>query len=242
MKLRAIIIEDEEAGRIVLSEMLKSIAPEVEIVGTASSYFQIIELMNEAIYDIAFLDIQLGNFNIFEILNAVKPSKARYIFTTAYSEFALPAIKAGCIDYLTKPILFADLRVAIDKSLTNSDIINIAAVNNLTELAKLNKLVISNQSGLEIYPLENILYLSAESNYTKIHLDSNKTTLASKSLVHYGRTLPTDMFFRIHSSYMVNIHKIRKIGRGKDPFVSLIDNTILEVSRNRKHELLKLFL
>ena len=48
-------------------------------------------------------------------------------------------------------------------------------------------------------------------------------------------------FFRIHRSYIINLNCIAKYNKGKGGEVVMKDGAILEVSREKKEEFLKLF-
>jgi two-component system, LytTR family, response regulator len=239
--LKAIIVEDEEVEQIVLTELLKVAAPNVEIVGIASNYLEAIALMRDAEYDLAFLDIQLKNYNIFDVLAQVENKGARYIFVTAYDQYALPAIKARCIDYLLKPININELKAAVKLCISDEDILDVS-VDRKTGIFSTERLVVSTHSGIHLFKYEEILYLSSERNYTYIYSEKEPQLLASKSLISFEEQLPNPPFFRIHHTFLVNLDKIRKIGKGKDPYVVLTDGTLLEISRSKKAQLFSLFL
>lgn len=113
--MRIVIIEDEEYAAKDLSEKIKTVIPDVEIVKTLSSVNSAIKYFSEQEHpDIFFSDIQLGDGMSFEIFSKIK-TKSPVIFVTAYNEYALNAFKFNGIDYILKPFNKDDIKKAIDK-------------------------------------------------------------------------------------------------------------------------------
>jgi len=54
--------------------------------------------------DLIFLDIRMPYLNGFEVLDTVVAKNFKVIFTTAYDEYAIRAIRFSAFDYLLKPV------------------------------------------------------------------------------------------------------------------------------------------
>jgi two-component system, LytTR family, response regulator len=116
--IKAIIIDDEPAARVSLALELKLHCPDIQLVAEAGSVAEGIEVLRRfPEFDLLFLDIQLTDGNGFEILQNTDYEQFKIIFTTAYSDYALRAIKFSPLDYLLKPVDAEELSVAVNKVL-----------------------------------------------------------------------------------------------------------------------------
>jgi len=113
--MRSIIIEDEEQAISALIAEINRNCPELNIVGTAGKIKEAIDLIESTHPELIFLDIQLTDGLGFEILNHFEQANFQVIFTTAYSQYAINAIKFSALDYLLKPINGAELKNAVSK-------------------------------------------------------------------------------------------------------------------------------
>jgi len=114
--IRAIIIEDEKMSRETLRRMLEKYCPQVEIVAEAEGYRAGIEVIRKFEPDVVFLDIQMPDGSGFRLLEEFKEMDFEVVFTTAFDQFAIKAIKFCALDYLLKPINIQELKFAIEKA------------------------------------------------------------------------------------------------------------------------------
>ena len=242
--LTAIIIDDELKGRIALNQKLKDYCPEVQIVGEAGSGAEGILLIEKQTPDIVFLDIEMPRMDGFNMLLQLPQKNFQLIFTTAYDQYAIKAIKFAAFDYLLKPIDIEELKIAISRinrlrfSETEKklDVLN----QNMIDKNTFNKIAISTQNSLLLFEVSDIMYLNATRNYTTIYFKDHPKLIASKTLKDFEDLLPSGIFFRIHHSYIININYIKKYLKGEGGQVELQDGTLLDVSRRKKEEFLKL--
>ena len=116
--LRTVIIEDEKRARKSLRAIITKNISDVEILGEADNVKDGIELINKHKPAVVLLDIQLKNALSFDLLKEVDYANMAIIFTTAYSEYAINAIKYSALDYLLKPIDPEELIKAFDLART----------------------------------------------------------------------------------------------------------------------------
>jgi two-component system, LytTR family, response regulator len=110
MKIRTLIVDDEELGRKRIRKLLSS-EPEFEIVGESCDGREAIRAIEKFSPDLVFLDVQMPELGGFDVLAQIAPGKMPVIvFVTAYDQFALKAFEAQALDYLLKP--FDDERFA----------------------------------------------------------------------------------------------------------------------------------
>ena len=119
MKLKAIIVEDEETSRDILKNYLKKYCPNVEILGEAENVDEALILIRNNDLDLVFLDVEMPYGNAFDLLDKVGDIDFETIFVTAYNHYAIEALNAHASYYLMKPISIDDLIKAVDTTSVN---------------------------------------------------------------------------------------------------------------------------
>ena len=245
MIMKAIIIDDELNGRIALRQKLRDYCPDIEVVGEADSGKTGIERIQELKPDLVFLDIEMPDMDGFEMLIRIPEKKFHLVFTTAYDHYAIKAIKYAAFDYLLKPVDIDELKSTIERlallpvtALANKKLETLE--QNLLSKPFLNKIAIPTTEGLLFFDLQNIIHLEAESNYTNIYFDQHPKLMASRTLKDFEEILPTDTFFRLHNSHIINLHFIKRYIRGDGGQVEMKNGNFVLVSRRKKDEFLKL--
>jgi len=114
MRLRAVVVDDEELARKRLSKLLRAYAAEIEIVGEAGHGEEAVGVISSARPDVVFLDVQMPGFDGFEVVRRLE-TKPFIVFVTAYNDYALRAFEENSIDYLLKPVEQARLEKAVEK-------------------------------------------------------------------------------------------------------------------------------
>ena len=113
--ITAIIIDDESKGRLALREKISSYCPQIKILAEASNGAEALLLIQYHNPQLIFLDIEMPRMNGFEMLNELPEKNFHIIFTTAYDQYAIKAIKYAAFDYLLKPVDIEELKSAIEK-------------------------------------------------------------------------------------------------------------------------------
>ena len=115
MMLNSIIVDDELKSREGLRSLVEKFLDNVEVAAVCKNGDEAIQAIRKYKPHVIFLDVQLQRETGFDMLERLGDIDFEIIFTTAYSEFALPAFKYSAIDYLLKPIDVNDLKRAIEK-------------------------------------------------------------------------------------------------------------------------------
>jgi two-component system, LytTR family, response regulator len=113
--ITAIIIDDEAKGRLALREKLSTYCPQIKLLAEAANGQEALMLIQHHKPQLIFLDIEMPRMNGFEMLNELVEKNFHIIFTTAYDQYAIKAIKYAAFDYLLKPIDIEELKTAIEK-------------------------------------------------------------------------------------------------------------------------------
>ena len=114
--LKAVIIEDEKHSRETLAGLLRLYCKDVEVIADADGVRSGINIIKKLNPDVIFLDIQMPDGSGFKLLESFDDINFDIIFTTAYDQFAIKAIKFSALDYLLKPIYPEDLIKAVNKA------------------------------------------------------------------------------------------------------------------------------
>ncbi|OMP31390.1 LytTR family DNA-binding domain-containing protein [Mangrovimonas sp. DI 80] len=243
MKLRAIIVEDEETSREILKNYLKKYCPNVEVLGEAVNVEEALVLIRNQALDLVFLDVEMPYGNAFDLLDRVGDINFETVFVTAYNHYAIDALNAHASYYLMKPVSIDELIKAVDyvtevKTKENAlqDQVLVPKTNGVN-----GKITIPQQDGFEVLNTANILYCKADDNYTEIYLDNNRKKLVSKTLKYFEDALIGSSFVRVHKSYLVNINEVTKYVKGKGGSVVLSNGKEIMVSASKKSDLLSYF-
>lgn len=241
--LKAIIIEDEENGRLLLNNLLEKHCPNVKIVGMSSNIKDAIPIIIDKEPDVVFLDIELPEGNGFTLFNYFSFTHFHTIFVSAHSEYALRALKMSAVDYILKPIDPDELVLAVKKVDNKNIVENNEKINSLVN--NINKGVIKvalpTMEGLNFVDFNNIIRCEAENNYTLVYLLNSNKLLISKTLSYFEDILSDFQFFRVNRYCLVNLNYIVKFQRGKKNYVHLSDGTALLLSDGKKEEFMTHF-
>ncbi|MDQ6890152.1 MAG: LytTR family DNA-binding domain-containing protein [Bacteroidota bacterium] len=244
-KIKAILIDDELNSLQNLQQKLGGFCPEIKVLAISQKPEEGLLLIREHQPDVVFLDIEMPRMSGFRMLEELGEYDFEIIFTTAYNHYSIDAIRISAFDYLIKPIGIEDLQKAVARlSKTRGkqtkekiDILKKSLSDNRTQE---DKIAISTSEGIEFIPIKNILHIESKSNYSKIYLPENKSLIVSKILKDFEEMLVPYNFYRIHNSHLINLNYIKKYMRSKGGHVMLQDGTLIDISRRKKEEFLRM--
>jgi two-component system LytT family response regulator len=242
--ISAIIIDDETKGRLALREKLLTYCPQIKVLAEAGNAQEALLLIRHHKPQLIFLDIEMPQMNGFDMLNEVTEKTFHIIFTTAYDQYAIRAIKYAAFDYLLKPIDIEELKTAVSKvdereNKNTKEQVELLNQNMQHSKKQFYKLALPTLDGLMFYNINDIIHLEANSNYTNIYLVNKVKITASKTLKEFQELLPEDIFFRTHHSHLINLKFLKRYIKGDGGQIELQNGTYVEVSRRKKEEFLK---
>lgn len=242
--IKAIIIDDEKHCIVTLKHLLKQFDT-IDVVATTQDSTDAKKLIEEHQPNLIFLDIEMPEMNGFDVINQFENPTFKVIFTTAYDQYALKALRLNALDYLLKPIDKKDVSIALDKYKNQELVISKDQVQNLhlfTNGKMQDTIALSTQQGLLFVKIDDIMYLEADSCYTHIVMNDKTKHLASKTMATFEEVLlDNSLFFRAHKSHIVNLKFIKQYIRGEGGELIMQDGNYISLSRNRKQEFLNLF-
>lgn len=221
MKLRALIVDDESPARKELRYLLKPFS-EIQIVGEADNALEALELINNLEYSVVFLDIDMPGLQGIELAKQLQErgNSPAIIFTTAHEEFAVKAFSVNAIDYLLKPINPKRLAQSLQKIITHhasstphespSAELSPSALPMATLVRPLEVIPVEYRGKTILLRPEEIIYFYTDKDnvFAKIQKESY---LARFTLRELEVRLNSNLFFRTHRCYLVNIQRMREL-------------------------------
>jgi len=256
--IKAIIIDDEEKSRKLLSSLLNEHCSDIEVLALADSAEAGYQAINKYNPELVFLDIVMPMENGFSLLERLEQVDFEIIFTTAYDQYAIKAIRFSALDYLLKPINIDELKQAVDKvieKLSGKDENRVdqrleVFLENVNAQTMERKIGIPTQSGIDFVQIKNIVLIQAEGNYSLIYLRNTKNQeIVSRTLKEFDDLLKEYNFFRVHRTYLINLAHVVKYSRTNQSAESdgdggsvILSNTMhIPVSRDKRKYLINRF-
>ncbi|MCB9262143.1 MAG: response regulator transcription factor [Flavobacteriales bacterium] len=241
--LTAIIIDDEQKSREGLEAMLHTLVEGVSVVATADSVASGVKAIEKNRPDVVFLDIEMPKKDGFALFEAFDTIDFEVVFTTAHEQYASKAFRTTAIDYLLKPIDLSLLKEALARAEAKrkTDRINKnfeVFVSNMKTNSQNQQIAISSSDGLIFIKIDNIIYLRGDGAYTYFFLKTGERITVSKNLKEYEDLLSDYDFFRVHKSYLIHLHEMKKYVRGEGGYVVMSNGDSVDVSKRRKEDFL----
>lgn len=210
MNLKCAIVDDEPLA-LNLLESYVSKTPSLVLAGKYSSAVQAMKDLPEKQVDLLFLDIQMPELSGLEFSKMVNPH-TRIVFTTAFEQYALDGYKVNALDYLLKPISYADFLQSVNKAMQWFELLQ-------QPQEEIESIFVKSEYKLIQVELKHILYIEGLKDYIKIYEENApKPILSLMSMKSMEELLPPSRFMRVHRSYIVQKDKIRIVDRGRIVF------------------------
>ena len=229
MILKCAIIDDEPLA-ISLLESYVNKTPFLELAGKYNSAVNALPALSKEPVDLLFLDIQMPELNGMEFSRILK-TDTRIIFTTAFSQYALDSYKVNALDYLLKPISYADFLKSANKALQWYELLREGSSRGGSRTAptqtappqavspSVESIFIKTEYKLVQVELRKILYIEGLKDYVKIFVEGEAHPILSRmSMKSLEDMLPANRFIRVHRSFIVQPEKIKVIERNRIVF------------------------
>ncbi len=243
--IRAIIVDDEQAAREILADLLHDFS-DVEVLCKESSADKAIVSILKYRPDIVFLDIDMPLKTGFNLVDELKNYDVcpTIIFVTAYDKYAIEAIKHAAFDYLVKPVDVDDLQLCISRYKAEKSHEQFTGkIESLLEKLSKERLRFNTRDGFILINVNEIVFCSAARNYTDIHLSENdEKRTVTVNLGKIAEMLP-DNFLRIGKSTVINKQFLKEVSR-KNKKCKLVCNSkeyVFDIPKHYIKELIKDF-
>jgi two-component system LytT family response regulator len=239
MKIRVLVADDEAPARREMRRLL-SAHPEVEIVAEAKDGDEAVTLIQQHAPDLVFLDIRMPGRDGFGVLDALEPPMPEIVFSTAYDQFAVDAIRRGALDYLLKPVAPEDLAQALRR--TQERLAGRASGEGGGRLRPGDRAYFRDGKTAFLLEVKNILWLESEGNYTRV-VTPTARPLVRRPIKYFEDRLDFAHFFRINRSQIAGLDHIRATRpvEGGRIFLDYGEGRTLEISRRQARVFQKKF-
>jgi len=246
--LNAVIIDDEKDSIDTLKWKLENYCSDVMVVASFDSPAEGVSYLKKNPPDLLFLDIEMPMLNGFDVLEEIgREVSFDVIFTTAYDNFGIQAVKFSALDYLLKPVQNKELKDAIEKHLKKAghkipaEQIDALLTNVKAERkGKRGRIALASKESIEFVDPQDIVVCEANSNYTNVYLVEGRKRVISKTLKDFEDMLTPFNFFRPHNSHLINLSRVREFIRGDGGYLVMENKMKIPVSKNKREELLDL--
>jgi len=214
--ISAILVDDEQLAREELSYLLKEF-PEVEILGTGRNGLEAVKLIENLEPDVVFLDVQMPGLDGFGVIQKLREKNIplpHFILATAYDQYAIEAFRWEALDYLLKPIEKDRLAVAIEragKALTEKTKIPQPDAPALKLSAQRTKLLVKSNNRSFIVDAQDVVYATIEDGLITVVATNVEGESNYRTIEELQSNLDPETFWRVHRSFLVNIHRIKEV-------------------------------
>lgn len=211
--MKAIIIEDEPLSVSELRNTLAEVAPHIEVVATAASVAEAVEITGRVDHDLIFMDIHLGDGNGFDIFRRTEIN-VPVIFITAYDTYAMKAFENKGIDYLLKPFGREDLKRAIDKLGLLAGVGNPSTEPGIPRTSAFQeRFLVQMGARMRSVAVDEIAYFMADGKYLHLITHDAKDYILDRTLTELSERVDPGRFFRINRRFIIAFDAIREMIR-----------------------------
>ncbi len=239
--IKTIIVDDEPLARSALNTLIESYCDSLEVVGTANDVLSAVKLIAKTKPDLVFLDVRMPNYNGFKLVEHFEKMDFKIIFTTAFEEYALKAQQINAIGYLLKPIDIDELIKVVNKvqlfHKKEKNELDLDWSKHLNINHEASTIVVPKTSGIIHLNFDDILYINSKGRDSIFHCKDDKTFTSNVNLKTCEKLLSKTCFLRIHKSIIVNVSHMKRYSKGRDSYVILYNDEMLDVGKAFKEKL-----
>ncbi len=221
MNINTLIVDDEKPARDELAYLLKSF-PEISLVGQGKNGVEAVALIKEHAPDLVFLDVHMPGLNGFGVLKKLMDRKVKVphiVFATAYDNYAVQAFEVNAVDYVLKPFDKGRIAKAIQRAKKMLEAKSSPAERLETLVSQLAvdkgaqpvKLLVKAQQRLFLVDADDVVYASIEDGLITVVTREFEGSSNYRTLEELQASLDSDVFWRAHRSYLVNINHIKEV-------------------------------
>lgn len=236
--IKCIIVDDEQKNRETLHTMINTFCQGLEVTDLVSDIQSAKSIIESTKPQLVFLDIEMPPHTAFDLLRSLEYVKFEIIFVTAFSHYAIDAIKYSALDYILKPINIDELKKGVDRAKKKIE----SKVHNYAEQLdvllqnpnQLKRIIVNSTNETKVIEIDEIIHIQAENTYSSIFLINYSRILSPKPIFEYEKMLSPIGFFRVHKSHIVNINQIDKVQKGDNAGIKMKNGTIVPLASRKK--------
>ena len=227
MPLKAVIVDDEPLARRVLEKYIAQ-SPDIELHASCESAAQAGRILADQQVDLMFLDIRMPGMSGMDFARNLV-SGPLIVFVTAFPEYAAEGFELEAVDYLVKPFSFERFEKAVRRAQY------LLEAEQRYKMPTEPTLLVKSDKKLYRLPIKTILYLEGYDDYVKVYTTRTKMLLTKDTLKNLQVELASEMFIRIHRSYIIAINAIQFIEGNQ----VCVNDVMLPVSESYRRDLME---
>jgi len=215
--ISAILVDDEQLACDELSYLLKEF-PDVELLATGRNGLEALKLVEDLEPDLVFLDVQMPGLDGLGVIQKLREKNIplpHFILATAYDQYALQAFRWEALDYLLKPIEKERLEVSIErarKAIAEKGKMAEAAAAPMSKPGpQRTKLLVKNNNRNFIVDAQDVIYATIDDGLITVVATNVEGESNYRTIEELQSNLDGDTFWRVHRSFLVNIHRIKEV-------------------------------
>jgi two-component system response regulator LytT len=214
--ISVVLVDDEKLASEELAYQLREF-PDVEVVATAANGLEAVKLIEDLEPDLVFLDVQMPGLDGMGVIRKLREKNIplpHFVMATAYDQYAVEAFRLEALDYVLKPVDKERLAASVDRA---RRIIAERAKTALPELPapkpslQRTKILIKNNHRNFIVDAQDVVYATIDDGLITVVATSLEGQSNYRTIEELQSNLDPDMFWRVHRSYLVNIHRIKEV-------------------------------
>ncbi len=232
--MNCIIIEDQPPAQRILKKYIEDMGS-LQLKGTFTDAIEAMAFLKTESVDLIFLDIHIPRISGVDFLKTMS-NLPPVILTTAYPDYALESYELNVVDYLLKPFSFQRFIKAVSKvPLINGP--KQSLQDNSTPISRKELFIKSGYEHIRI-AIDDIVYIKSDADYSELFM-TNKKHLSSEPLRKWMDLLDSQLFIRVHKSYIINTSKIIKVVGNQ---IQMSNTDVVPIGRAFKDEFTERFL
>jgi len=213
--LSAVLVDDEQLAREELSYLLKEF-PDVEVLASGRNGLEAVKLIENLEPDVVFLDVQMPGLDGFGVIQKLRDKNIplpHFILATAYDQYAIEAFRWEALDYLLKPIEKERLALAVERARKAITDVKPAQADApvLKLAAQRTKLLVKSNNRNFIVDAQDVVYATIDDGLITVVATNVEGESNYRTIEELQSNLDPDTFWRVHRSFLVNIHRIKEV-------------------------------
>jgi len=214
--ISAILVDDEKLASDELAYLLKEF-PDVEVIASAANGLEAVKLIADLEPDLVFLDVQMPGLDGMGVIRKLREQGVPppyFVMATAYDQYAVEAFRLEALDYLLKPVERDRLLIAVERARRGIAERNRTAPVEMSPpkpSLQRSKLLIKSNHRNFIVDAQEVVYATIEDGLITVVAASLEGQSNYRTIEELQSNLDADTFWRVHRSYLVNIHRIKEV-------------------------------
>ena len=216
MTISTLLVDDEKLASDELAYLLREFE-DIEIVATAANGLDAVKLIEDLEPDLVFLDVQMPGLDGMSVIRKLREKNIDlpyFVMATAYDQYAVEAFRWDALDYVLKPVERERLALAVERAR--------ASIAERTKAAQpepapvkpslqRTKLLVRSQQRNFIVDAQDVVYATIDDGLITVVATNMEGQSNYRTIEELQSNLDPDMFWRVHRSYLVNIHRIKEV-------------------------------